>query len=60
MKAPHLIPAPGKPFRFSAHKPDDTFSIGKELAEKSLSEHEKRLPHLHDLLYAVHKRAVLV
>jgi PPK2 family polyphosphate:nucleotide phosphotransferase len=60
MKPLPLIPVAGKPFRFSAHKPDDTFGIDKELAEKSLSEHEKRLPHLHDLLYAEHKRAVLV
>src|SRR5947209_3259102 len=60
MKASQLIPPGGKPFHFEDHKPDETFGIGKERAEKSFHNHVKRLPHLHDLLYAEHKRAVLV
>src|SRR5215469_9932893 len=60
MKASQLTLTVGKRLKFSDHKPDETFGIDKEHAEQSLAEHEKRLPGLHDLLYAEHKRAVLV
>jgi PPK2 family polyphosphate:nucleotide phosphotransferase len=60
MKPSQLIPPFGKPFHLSAHKPADTSGMIKEEADQLLAEQTARLPELHDLLYAEHKRSVLV
>ena len=60
MKTSQLIPAAGKRFRIAACKPEETFGVSRKQAEKALAVHVERLPELHDLLYAEHKRAVLI
>ena len=60
MKTSQLV-APGNGrFRIARVQPDDTFGISREQAEKSLSTHVAKLPELHDLLYAEHRRSVLI
>ena len=54
-----LAPGNGR-FRIARVQPDHTFGVSRELAEKSLATHVAKLPELHDLLYAEHRRSVLI
>jgi PPK2 family polyphosphate:nucleotide phosphotransferase len=47
-------------FNLSKFKPDDTHGISRSHAAKSLPAHVENLAALHDLLYAEHKRSVLI
>ena len=60
MKPAQLI-APGNGrFRIVSRKPGETFGMSREQAEDGLTAHVQRLPELHDLLYAEHRRSVLI
>jgi len=47
-------------FKLSEFKPDDTHGVSKNHAAKSLPVHVEKLAALHDLLYAEHKRSLLI
>jgi PPK2 family polyphosphate:nucleotide phosphotransferase len=47
-------------FKWSEFKPDDTHGVSKGRAAKSLPAHVEKLAALHDLLYAEHKRSLLI
>jgi PPK2 family polyphosphate:nucleotide phosphotransferase len=47
-------------FKLSKFAPDDTHGVSKSHAAKSLSVHVEKLAALHDLLYAEHKRSLLI
>ena len=47
-------------FRLRDYSPDDTRGISKTHGEKAIGKHVERLSSLHDLLYAEHKRSLLV
>jgi len=47
-------------FNLSKFDPDDTHGITKSQAAESLPAHVEKLAALHDLLYAEHKRSVLI
>ena len=50
----------GSGFKLSRLDPADTHGISKSHAEKQIPKHVDKLAHLHDLLYAEHKRALLI
>jgi len=47
-------------FNLTKVKPDDTHGVSKSHAAKSLPAHVEKLAALHDLLYAEHKRSLLI
>ena len=47
-------------FNLTKFKPDDTHGVSKSQAARSLPEHVEKLAALHDLLYAEHKRSLLI
>jgi PPK2 family polyphosphate:nucleotide phosphotransferase len=47
-------------FKLSRFAPDDVHGISKSHAAKSLPAHVEKLAALHDLLYAEHKRSLLI
>src|ERR1700691_2219731 len=47
-------------FRLEKFAPNDTYGVSKSHAEKALPGHVEKLAALHDLLYAEHKRALLI
>ena len=51
---------PDSKFKLKKRKTDDTSGITKARAEKALPVHVEKLAALHDLLYAEHKRSVLI
>jgi PPK2 family polyphosphate:nucleotide phosphotransferase len=51
---------PGEKFKLENFDPGDTCGITKSHAEKGLAPHIKKLAALHDLLYAEHKRSLLI
>ena len=55
-----LRAAPDSKFRLSKFPADDTYGVSKAHAKKGLAEHIPRLAAQHDLLYAEHKRALLI
>ena len=50
----------GKKFELTKFAPDDTHGVSKSRADKSLDAHVEKLAALHDLLYAEHKRSLLI
>src|ERR1700679_3292292 len=50
----------GSTFRLSKCAADDTHGVSKNHAAKALPEHVEKLAALHDLLYAEHKRSLLI
>ena len=53
------VPASGK-FKLKRCAPDDTLGFSKAAAERAIPGHVKKLARLHELLYAEHKRALLI
>ena len=51
---------PGAKFRLGIFAPDDTHGVSKNRAEKAIAGHVEKLAALHDLLYAEHKRSLLI
>jgi PPK2 family polyphosphate:nucleotide phosphotransferase len=51
---------PKSTFRLKKFSPGDTHGVSKSYAEKTLPKHIRKLAGLHDLLYAEHKRALLI
>jgi len=51
---------PNGKFKLKRRKPDDTLGITKSQASKGMPAHVDKLSALHDLLYAEHKRSVLI
>jgi PPK2 family polyphosphate:nucleotide phosphotransferase len=51
---------PGSKFKLKKYKPDDTAGMKKGDVAKAMSTHTEKLAALHDVLYAEHKRAVLI
>ena len=51
---------PDSKFKLSKFAPDDTYGVSKSQAAKALPAHVEKLAALHDLLYAEHKRAILI
>lgn len=51
---------PGGQFRVENFATDDTHGVSKAKAERALNSHVEKLAALHDLLYAEHKRALLI
>ncbi len=51
---------PGARFKLTKWDPGDTLWISKSHAAKAMSGHVSKLAALHDLLYAEHKRSVLI
>jgi PPK2 family polyphosphate:nucleotide phosphotransferase len=51
---------PDTRFKLSKFAPDDTYGVSKSEAAKALPTHVERLAALHDVLYAEHKRAILI
>lgn len=51
---------PGGRFRLEKFGPGDTHGISKHHAEKAFPDHVEKLAALHDLLYAEHKRSLLI
>ena len=47
-------------FKLSKFAPDDTQGVSKSHAAKALPVHVEKLAALHDLLYAEHKRSLLI
>jgi PPK2 family polyphosphate:nucleotide phosphotransferase len=47
-------------FKLSRFAPDDTHGVSKSHAEKAIPHHVEKLAALHDLLYAEHKRSLLI
>jgi PPK2 family polyphosphate:nucleotide phosphotransferase len=47
-------------FRLSDYSPGDTHGVSKGHGEKALRTHVEKLAALHDLLYAEHKRSLLI
>jgi PPK2 family polyphosphate:nucleotide phosphotransferase len=47
-------------FKLSRCAPDDTQGVSKDHAAKAMPAHVERLAALHDLLYAEHKRSLLI
>jgi PPK2 family polyphosphate:nucleotide phosphotransferase len=60
MKIARLKVEPNSSFRLSHFDPADTHGISKRHAEKEMPKHVEKLAHLHDLLYAEHKRSLLI
>ena len=55
-----LIAKPGKKFRLSDRDPKDTAGLGKERGREAIGENLRRLADLEYILYAEHKRALLI
>lgn len=55
-----LRAAPGAKFRLEDFSPGDTHGVSKTHAGKEMAAHVEKLASLHDLLYAEHKRSLLV
>lgn len=55
-----LKAAPGAKLNLEKFAPDDTHGVSKAHAEKAVESHVERLAALHDLLYAEHKRSLLI
>jgi PPK2 family polyphosphate:nucleotide phosphotransferase len=51
---------PGTRFKLSKFAPDDTYGVSKSEAANAHSTHVEKLAALHDVLYAEHKRAILI
>jgi PPK2 family polyphosphate:nucleotide phosphotransferase len=51
---------PQSKFKLKRRKPDDTSGVTKQQTTKAMPEHVARLSELQDLLYAEHKRSVLI
>jgi PPK2 family polyphosphate:nucleotide phosphotransferase len=51
---------PASKFKLSKYAPNDTCGISKSHAAKALPGHVRKLAELHDLLYAEHKRSLLI
>jgi PPK2 family polyphosphate:nucleotide phosphotransferase len=51
---------PDSKFKLSRFDPDDTHGVSKRHAIHALPKHVEKLAELHDLLYAEHKRALLI
>jgi PPK2 family polyphosphate:nucleotide phosphotransferase len=47
-------------FHLAKHDPAETFGVSKQDAHKEMEKHTERLAELHELLYAEHKRALLI
>jgi PPK2 family polyphosphate:nucleotide phosphotransferase len=47
-------------FKLSRFAPDDTYGVSKSRAERAIPAHVEKLAALHDLLYAEHKRSLLI
>lgn len=47
-------------FRLSRYSPGDTYGVAKSHGEKEIRKHVEKLAALHDLLYAEHRRSLLV
>jgi PPK2 family polyphosphate:nucleotide phosphotransferase len=47
-------------FKLKHYAADDTHGVSKDQAEKILPTHVRKLAELHDLLYAEHKRSLLI
>ncbi len=47
-------------FRLKRFQPDDTCGVSRSHAEKAIAGHVEKLAALHDLLYAEHKRSLLI
>jgi PPK2 family polyphosphate:nucleotide phosphotransferase len=47
-------------FKLSRFAPDDTHRVSKSHAERAIPRHVEKLAALHDLLYAEHKRSLLI
>jgi PPK2 family polyphosphate:nucleotide phosphotransferase len=55
-----LIVEPGGKFKLKKRKPADTSGVTKPHAAKAMRHQVEKLSELHDLLYAEHKRSVLI
>ena len=51
---------PGAKFKLENFSPGDTCGVSKNRAEKAWARHVEKLAALHDLLYAEHKRSLLI
>lgn len=51
---------PGGKFKLKQRRADDTLGVAKSHALKAMPHHVEKLAALHDLLYAEHKRALLI
>jgi polyphosphate kinase 2 (PPK2 family) len=51
---------PAAKFKLNRFPPDDTHGVSKGQATKALPAHVEKLTALHDLLYAEHKRSLLI
>ena len=51
---------PGSALRLGKCAPDDTHGVSKKHAASALPEHVEKLAALHDLLYAEHRRSLLI
>jgi PPK2 family polyphosphate:nucleotide phosphotransferase len=51
---------PGARFSLEKFAPDDTHGVSKNRADKAFAGHVEKLAALHDLLYAEHKRSLLI
>jgi PPK2 family polyphosphate:nucleotide phosphotransferase len=60
MNIDKLKAEPGAKFKISQFKTDDTHGISKGHASRSMASQVEKLSALHDLLYAEHKRALLI
>jgi len=60
MNIGHFRVEPGSRFRLAARDPGDTRGISKTRAATELPRHVGQLAALHDLLYAEHRRALLI
>ena len=60
MDLEELKAEPGAKFKLKNFAPDDTCGISKVHAAKALPQHTEKLTALQDLLYAEHKRALLI
>lgn len=60
MNIEHLRVKPGSRFRLTSRNPGETRGISKARAAKELPHHVEQLAALHDLLYAEHRRALLI
>ncbi len=60
MNIDSLQAPPGRKFKLSRFAPDDTHGVSKGHALNALASHVDKLAALHDLLYAEHKRSLLI
>jgi len=56
----HFRVDPGRKFKLDKRKPDDTSRVSKPAAAKGMRAHGEKLSGLQNLLYAEHKRALLI